>query len=64
MTWGVFTQNQTALVGGDVNCGNAIECRHEEELNAPPIRGTFIVGADAVDSAGNNNRGIGEIYIQ
>lgn len=64
MSWGVFTQNQTPLIGGDVNCGNAPECRHEEELEAPPIRGTFIVGADAIDSKGEDNRGIGEIYVR
>ncbi|MCB9079757.1 MAG: hypothetical protein H6631_19300 [Anaerolineaceae bacterium] len=63
MTWGIFTQNQTALLGGDVNCGNAVECRHEEEVSAP-YRDTFIVGADAVDSTGQTNRGIGEIYIR
>ena len=64
ISWGVFTQNQTPLVGGDVNCRNATECRHKEKLEAPPFSGTFIVGADAVDSKGENNRGIGEIYIR
>ena len=63
-SWGVFTQNQTALIGGDIDCRNAIECRHEEELEAPPLSGTFIVGADAIDATGEDNRGIGEIYIR
>ncbi|MCB0211138.1 MAG: hypothetical protein KDJ52_17495 [Anaerolineae bacterium] len=62
-SWGVFTQNQTALVGGDIDCRNAIECRHEEKLEAPPFSGTFIVGADAIDAKGEDNRGIGEIYV-
>jgi hypothetical protein len=62
--WGIFTQNQTGLMGGDVSCHNQTDCRHEEEVEAPPIRGTFIVGADAVDSKGNTHRGIAEVYIQ
>lgn len=63
-TWGIFTQNQTPLVGGDRDCGNATECRIEEDLQAPPIRGTYLAGADAVDSKGATSRGVGEIYVQ
>jgi hypothetical protein len=63
-TWGIFTQNQTPLIGGDRDCGNATECRIEEELEAPPIPGTFLAGADAVDSKGATTRGVGEIYVR
>ena len=63
-TWGIFTQNQTPLIGGDRDCGNATECRIEEELEAPPISGTYLAGADAVDSKGATTRGVGEIYVQ
>jgi hypothetical protein len=63
-TWGIFTQNQVSLKGGKIDCHNATECVHEEEVSSPPYRGTFIIGADAVDSKGQTSRGIGEIYIQ
>jgi len=62
-TWGIFTQNQTSLIGGTEQCGNRIECVHEEEV-ASPLPGVFIIGADAVDSKGQTARGIGEIYIR
>jgi hypothetical protein len=61
-TWGIFTQNQVPLKGGDKNCNGATECStHIEE--GIPIPGTFIIGADAVDTKGNTNRGLGEIYV-
>lgn len=63
-TWGVFTQNQTPLVGGEQQCGNAPECRIQEELTAPPISGTYLAGADAVDTKGALKRGVGEIYVR
>jgi hypothetical protein len=62
-TWGFFTQNQTSLKGGEKICHNAPECEEEVEIESP-LRGTFIVGADAVDSKGEVARGIGEIYIR
>jgi hypothetical protein len=62
-TWGIFTQNQTSLMGGEKICHNAPECQHEVEVESP-LQGTFIVGADAVDSKGQTGRGIGEIYIR
>jgi len=62
-TWGIFTQNQTPLIGGDRNCNNATECTIEEDLEAPPIPGTYLAGADAVDSKGATTRGVGEIYV-
>jgi hypothetical protein len=62
-TWGIFTHNQTSLMGGEEICHNARECSHEVEVEAPPFSGTFIVGADAVDSKGETSRGIAEIYI-
>jgi len=62
-TWGIFTQNQVSLKGGDKNCNGATECStHIEERI--PIPGTFIIGADALDSKGNANRGLGEIYVK
>ncbi len=63
-TWGIFTQNQTPLIGGEQDCHNAPECRIEEELTAPPISATYLAGADAVDSKGATTRGVGEIYVQ
>jgi len=61
-TWGIFTQNQVGLKGGDKKCNGATECStHIEE--SIPIPGTFIIGADAVDTKGNTNRGLGEIYV-
>jgi hypothetical protein len=63
-TWGIFTQNQTPLIGGDRDCNNATECRIEEELEAPPIPGTYLAGADAVDTKGATTRGVGEIYVR
>jgi hypothetical protein len=62
-TWGIFTQNLTPLVGGDINCNNATECKHETEVVAPGISGTFLVGADALDSKGETGRGVAEIYV-
>jgi hypothetical protein len=61
-TWGIFLQNGTALKGGDKECNGAVECSEEREERAP-IPGTYIVGADAVDSKGNTKRGVGEIYV-
>lgn len=62
-TWGIFLQNLTPLVGGDEFCGGATECRLEVEENAPPLTGTYIVGADAVDVHGNTARGTSAIYV-
>lgn len=61
--WGIFTQNQTSLKNGKKECGGVTECREEVKESAPPISGTFIVGADAVSSTGATKRGIGEIYV-
>jgi hypothetical protein len=61
--WGIFTQNQTPLKNGKKDCGGATDCRVEVRENAPPLPGTYIVGADAVSSNGATKRGIGEIYI-
>jgi hypothetical protein len=63
-TWGIFTQNQTSLKGGKHECGGATECRLEVKENAPPIKGTYIVGADALNVNGKITRGIGEIYVR
>ena len=62
-TWGVFTQNQTPLIGGDKECHGASECREEKTVNAP-LTGTYLVGADAVDTKGFTSRGVGEIYVR
>jgi len=61
-TWGIFLQNGTSLKGGDKNCNGAVECSEEREERAP-VTGTYIVGADAVDTKGNAKRGVGEIYV-
>ncbi len=63
-TWGIFTQNLTPLIGGEKICHNAPECSLEEEVYAPPIPGTYIVGADAVDSKGEGGRGISGVNIR
>jgi hypothetical protein len=63
-TWGIFTQNQTSLKGGKHECGGTTECRLEVKENAPPISGTYIVGADALGADGKIVRGIGEIYVR
>jgi hypothetical protein len=62
-SWGIFTQNQTSLKGDKHECGGSTECRLEIEEDVPPFPGTFIVGADALDSTGQTQRGIGEIYV-
>ncbi len=62
-TWGIFTQNETPLMGGDKKCNGAVECREEKKVDAP-VPGTYIIGADAVDVKGNASRGIGEIYVR
>ncbi|MCL4295989.1 MAG: hypothetical protein KJ077_09690 [Anaerolineae bacterium] len=62
-TWGIFTQNLTSLKGGEHNCSGTTECRLEIEENAPPVPGTYIVGADAIGADGKMVRGIGEIYV-
>lgn len=62
-TWGIFLQNLSPLVGGDKICNGATECSIEVEENAPPLTGTYIVGADAVDVKGNTARGVSEIYV-
>ncbi len=63
-TWGIFTQNQVGLKGGDKACGGATECVEEIQENAPPVTGTYIVGADAVNVNGVKKRGVGEIYVR
>jgi len=63
-TWGIFTQNQTSLKGDKHDCGGATECRLEIKESAPPIEGTYIVGADALSVSGKTTRGIGEIYVR
>jgi hypothetical protein len=62
--WGIFMQNQSPLIGGDKECGGATECRHEVEEEVPPIPGTYLVGADAVDTKGKTVRQVGEIYVR
>jgi hypothetical protein len=64
MAWGVFTQNNTGLVGDTVDCSDKTECRVEQSFTAPDISGTFIVGADASDTKGMINRGVGELYVE
>jgi hypothetical protein len=61
-TWGIFTQNQVSLKGGEKECHGAKECSKEVKESVP-IKGTFIVGADALDTKGKTSRGVGEIYV-
>jgi hypothetical protein len=63
-TWGIFLQNLTPLIGGEKVCHNAPECTHVEEVVAPPLTGSYIVGADVAKSNGEIERGIGEIYVR
>jgi hypothetical protein len=62
-TWGIFLQNLSPLIGSDKICNGAVECQIEVEEEAPPLTGTYIVGADAIDVKGNTARGISEIYV-
>jgi len=62
-TWGIFTQNLTSLKGGRHECHGATECRLEIKENVPPVKGTYIVGADAIGSDGKTVRGTGAIYV-
>ncbi len=63
VSWGVFTQNRTPLIGGEHNCNGTVDCSFEINEDAPPITGTFLVGADALDTKGNTTRGVGEVYV-
>ncbi|MCQ3978246.1 MAG: hypothetical protein DPW09_32875 [Anaerolineae bacterium] len=62
-TWGIFTQNLTSLKGGRYECHGATECRLKIKENVPPVKGTYIVGADAIGSDGKTVRGTGAIYV-
>lgn len=62
-TWGIFTQNLTSLKGGNHDCNGQTECRLEVKETAPPVTGTYIVGADAIGSDGKTVRGTGAIYV-
>jgi hypothetical protein len=65
LTWGVFTQNLTPLIGGNHNCGNSAQCNTEVSFNATvPGGGTaYIFGVDASDTKGNTHREISELYV-
>ena len=60
--WGVFTQNNVAVKGGDRGCGNSAECGVEEEFEAI-LEGTFQIGVEAVDSKGNVTIEVKQIYV-
>ncbi|MBN1991529.1 MAG: hypothetical protein JW953_02415 [Anaerolineae bacterium] len=62
-SWGIFTQNQVSLKGGEKTCNGATECKLEVKEVAPGT-GTYIVGADAADTTGATTRGVGEIYVR
>ena len=59
--WGVFTQNNVAIEGGDKDCGGS-ECSISEEFDAS-LPGIFQIGVEAVDSQGNNTIEVKQIYV-
>lgn len=60
--WGIFTENNVSVKGGERGCGNATECRIEEEFEAV-LAGTFQVGVEAVDTKGTKTIEVKQIYI-
>jgi hypothetical protein len=60
--WGVFTQNNVAIKGGDRNCGNAGSCGTDEEFEAV-LDGTFQIGVEAEDSQGKRSIETKQIYV-
>jgi hypothetical protein len=60
--WGVFTENEVAIEGGDKDCDGATECRIEEEFEAV-LDGAFQIGVDAKDNRGNHTIGMQQIYV-
>ena len=60
--WGVFTENNVAIKGGDKDCGGATECRIEEEFDAA-LAGAFQVGVEAKDNKGQGTIEKKQIYV-
>jgi hypothetical protein len=60
--WGIFTENNVSVKGGNHSCGNATECRREEKFEAV-LSGAFQVGVKAVDSQGNRSIEVKQIYV-
>jgi hypothetical protein len=60
--WGIFTENNVPVEGGERGCGNATECRIEEEFEAV-LAGAFQVGVEAIDSKGTKTIEVKQIYI-
>ena len=60
--WGIFTENNVAIKGGDSGCGNVTECRTDEEFEAV-LPGAFQIGVEAVDSKGTKSIEAKQIYV-
>jgi len=60
--WGVFTQNNVSVTGGDRNCGNSTSCSIEEEFDAA-LPGIFQIGVEAKDGKGAGTIEVKQIYV-
>ena len=61
-SWGVFTENQVGVAGGNQDCGNATECRIEETFTAA-LPGAFQIGVEAKDATGIGVIEVGQLYV-
>lgn len=61
-SWGVFTENRTAIAGGNRDCGNATQCEIQEEFKAQ-LPGAFQIGVEALDAQGHKAIDTRSIYV-
>ncbi len=61
-SWGVFTENKVGLVGDEINCNNATECRVEEEFTTK-LAGAFQIGVEVKDTKGEGKIEIKQLYV-
>lgn len=50
-SWGVFTKNQTSILGGLQSCGGAIECKFTKSFSLP-LAWQYLIGVEAMDTKG------------
>ncbi len=60
--WGVFTQNNVAVKGGDRDCGNSTSCSIQEKFDAA-LPGIFQIGVEAKDATGVGTIEVKQIYV-
>lgn len=60
--WGIFTENKTAVLGGDKGCGNAVECKISEEFEAE-LPGAFQIGVEAKNAQGQKTTHVTQLYV-